>query len=108
MKIPRSTPDPSGKVDDAIRGARAGLVATLAMSVPMIIARRVGLVAPQPPEVITARVARGGGMPLSGPSLDIATSIAHLAFGGVAGGPYALLTKPAGPVTGSARVGSVY
>ena len=110
MEVLRRThsAEPSGGLDDVIRGARAGLVATLAMSVPMLAARRVGLIAPQPPEVITARVARRGGMRLSGTPLDVATSIAHLAFGGAAGGLYALATGPAGPVRAGAQVGSGY
>ena len=100
--------DAPGKLDDAIRGARAGLLATLAMSVPMFVARRLGLIDPQPPEEITARIARRGGMRLNGTVLDVATGIAHLAFGGAAGSLYALGTEPAGPVPAGARVGFAY
>jgi putative membrane protein len=47
-------------------------------------------------------------MRLSGTALDIATSIAHLAFGGAAGGVYSLVTMPAGPVRAGPRFGYVY
>ena len=76
-----------------IRGALAGGAATVAMSVPMVAARRVGLIDRQPPRHITGRVLRSIGTPVGGSQLDAAAVVAHEAFGALAGVGYTLLRE---------------
>lgn len=75
------------------RGALAGGAATVAMSVPMVMARRLGLIDRQPPEQITDRVLHKIGTPVGGTELDMAALVAHEAFGAVAGAGYTLLRR---------------
>ena len=90
------------------RGAAAGGLATLAMSVPMVLARRIGLLDRQPPEEITGRLAAAGGMPTSGARLDIAAAAAHLAFGSASGALFAVLRRRMRWIGESDRVGLGY
>lgn len=76
-----------------VRGALAGGAATVAMSVPMVIARRIGLIDRQPPEHVTHRVLHKIGTPVGGTELDMAAVVAHEAFGAVAGAGYVLLRR---------------
>ena len=90
-----------------ISGAAAGATATIAMSAPMLLGRRLGLMGHQPPEEITGRLARGAGTHVRGASLDVAAAAAHLAFGGVAGALYASLRR-VGPVAAGTWAGPAF
>lgn len=78
------------------RGALAGTVATLAMSVPMLAASRLGLIQRQAPKQITDRVLQRIGL-----ADDVESDVArnalaagnHLAFGAVGGVGFALLAR---------------
>jgi len=86
------------RVPQPLRGAAAGVVGTVAMSIPMLLARRFGVSARLPPEVIT-----GEALDLPpGPRLDVAASAAHVAFGAVAGAAMSAL-----PATRNGRLQSV-
>jgi hypothetical protein len=69
----------------AIAGATAGVVATIVMSLPMVVAQRLRLMDREPPEEVTEQVAAVAGLPLAGVRLQLAATSAHLAFGGIAG-----------------------
>ena len=89
-----------------LRGAAAGAVATIPMSVVMLGAGRLGLMGEQPPEAITKEaVADATGIEPHGASSDLLASLAHLAFGAASGVLHAALPRsprvPA-PVAGMA------
>lgn len=75
------------------RGFGWGVVATIAMSVIMILATATG-VSPMPRPVPAAIVSQvlGGGLPQ--PLMVLLAAVSHLAFGGVAGAVLAALTQP--------------
>ena len=78
------------------RGAVAGTVATLAMSVPMLAASRLGLVRRQAPEQITDRVLQRIGLAAdvqSGTARDALAAGNHLTFGAIGGVCFALLAR---------------
>ncbi len=80
------------RIPRSVRGALAGVVGTAAMSVPMLLARRLGVSARLPPEVIT-----GKALDLSpGAPLDVAASAAHVGFGAVAGAAMSALPATRG------------
>lgn len=93
---------------DLERGALAGMAATVAMSVVMLGARRLGLIDRQPPEEITARVSDSSGRPMRGRPLEVAASLAHLAFGAIGGMVFASLLRLAGPVGSPVRLAITY
>jgi uncharacterized membrane protein YagU involved in acid resistance len=65
-----------------VRGAGAGLAATLAMSAWMLVAQRAGWLSQQPPERITHEsIRRATGARPSGGTLDLLTSIVHAVIG---------------------------
>ena len=71
-------------------GAVAGLLATGAMSIFMLAARRAGWLHEQAPEEITERtVEQATHHRIGGQSLDVLAAIAHLGFGASAGVLYA-------------------
>lgn len=73
-------------------GALWGTVATLVMSVFMLAAREAGLLTEQAPEEITERsIERTTRRDAGGLSLDLLTSVVHLAFGAASGALYAAL-----------------
>jgi uncharacterized membrane protein YagU involved in acid resistance len=82
-----------------LRGAISGIVATVPMTVPIIVARRTGLIGTPPPVEISANVAArtdllperiGGGFPIS-------WIAAHFGYGGACGTVYALVTPTLPP-----------
>lgn len=76
------------------RGVAAGTVATLAMSVPMLAATRLGIVQRQAPKQITDRVLQRVGLAddvRSDSARDALAAGNHLAFGAVGGVGFALL-----------------
>jgi hypothetical protein len=90
------------------RGAATGCIATVAMSVPMLAARRLRLIDRQPPEEVTGRLAAAGGVPMRGGSLDAATAAAHMAFGAAAGALFAMARRPLGALGEGAWVGPAF
>ncbi len=62
-----------------------GAVATVAMSVPMLLARRLRIIDRQPPEEITDRVLDEADLPTRGSRLRMLTAWNHLWFGALAG-----------------------
>jgi uncharacterized membrane protein YagU involved in acid resistance len=91
-----------------LRGAAAGVVATIAMSVPMVAARRIQLLDRQPPEEVTQELASDAGVSVRGPVLPLATVMAHVAFGASAGAIFALARPRVGPPSAGPWVGSAY
>lgn len=75
----------------AVIGALAGLAATLAMSLIMLAAGRLGLMGKQPPEAITERLLGWTSrLPWHEAETNAAASAAHLVFGATAGAGFAL------------------
>lgn len=88
-----------------LRGAAAGSVATGAMSAPMLLAGRTGLMGRQPPEAIVRRAGQLAGAQPHGRTADALAALSHVAFGATAGAVYALLPTPSRPVTRGVLVG---
>jgi Na+/proline symporter len=79
-----------------VRGALAGALATVAMSVPIVVARQLGFVGTMPPEQVNRNVARRTPL-LPDPSSDafhVAWPVAHVAYGAGCGVLFSLL-RPA-------------
>jgi hypothetical protein len=77
-----------------LRGAAAGLVATLVMSVWMLIAERIGWLSQQPPEKITHEsIRRATGLRTGGSSLDFLTALVHLGIGMGMGSLFAMIAR---------------
>lgn len=68
-----------------LRGAAAGVVATGAMSLLMVGARRAGVMGAMPPEKITARFLNRLGVRRSRRQQDAAATVMHFAFGALGG-----------------------
>ncbi len=79
-----------------IRGSGAGALATVAMSVPILLARRSGLIDREPPHEITDTLTSRAGLSLGGSELDVASTLAHLGFGATAGAVFAVATRRVG------------
>jgi Family of unknown function (DUF6789) len=94
--------------DSAIRGGVAGILATIAMSLPMLAARRSGLIDRQPPEEITDRLASSASAPLEGSGLTFGTAVAHIGFGALAGILYGSITRHLGVGRTGAWLGPAY
>jgi len=78
----------------AAAGAAGGLVATLAMSVAMLLARRSGLSGPLPPERIAQdAIAEATGRPAHEDEEHAVAAAAHVGFGILAGSLYGLLVS---------------
>lgn len=78
----------------AVAGAGAGVLATAAMSVPMLVAGDRGNMGEQPPKRIVRTVlGRAGGPDASEETQDLAASLAHLAFGACGGATFALVHR---------------
>jgi hypothetical protein len=90
----------------AAKGALAGAGATVVMSGVMAAFHRVGLLGEPPPRKIVRRGLAGLGLGRSEPGLELATALAHLAYGAGVGALYgaaaALRPGLAGPATGVA------
>ena len=93
--------DASGAPDGAVRlakGALAGLVATVPMSVTMVLLQRLlpkRLRYPLPPEQITLRTIadKGAISHLKGPQRTIATGILHFGIGALGGASYSVVAR---------------
>lgn len=81
-----------------LRGAVAGSVATGAMSAPMLVAGRAGLMGRQPPEAIVRRAGQLAGAEPQGSTADALAALSHVAYGVTAGAAYALLPTSSRPV----------
>jgi putative membrane protein len=94
----------------AVGGALAGALATVGMSLFMLLARRLGWLTEQAPERITRRsIARATGRPPRGATLDALTGVAHLGFGAAAGALYALIFRRGrGPSVPVPVIGALY
>jgi len=93
------------------RGAVAGTVATLAMSVPMLAASRLGLIHRQAPEQMTDRVLQRIGLADdvdSGVARDALAAGNHVAFGAVGGVGFALLARRLPPRVPPVAAGVAY
>lgn len=76
-----------------LEGAIAGVVATGAMSVPMLMAQRQGSMGTQPPERVVEEAEEETGNSLSEREQNFAASLAHLGFGMGNGAAFALLHR---------------
>ena len=75
-------------------GIGAGVVATAAMSAPMLLAGESGAMGEQPPKrIVRAVLARAGEEDASEGSQDVAASLAHVAFGAGGGAAFALASR---------------
>lgn len=85
---------PTGAPRTALEGLLCGAVATVPMSAVMLVAGRIGAMGTLPPERVTERAmdATGVGATSQGEK-DVATSLAHLAFGAGGGVAFALLHR---------------
>ncbi|CAN5725232.1 hypothetical protein BH23GEM3_BH23GEM3_25740 [soil metagenome] len=75
----------------ALHGAAAGTVATLPMSVVMLAAQAAGLMGKEPPKLVAEKAFEAVGVRPSETVDNVATSVAHLGFGFVAGALFGLL-----------------
>ena len=81
----------------AVPGLARGLVATVAMSVPMLVAGRRGVMGTQPPKRIAGRAAEAvdadpaDADPVGEAKLNLASTLAHIGFGGSMGALFAVL-----------------
>lgn len=73
-------------------GGLGGAVGTLVMSLCMFLARRLGAMGNQPPELITAAALDTAGLPRDRESQDVLSVLAHFGFGIVAGSAFALVS----------------
>lgn len=80
-----------------VRGAAAGVVATVPMSAVMLAARKAGLIGQQPPESIVRRAGDLLGAPPGGATAHALGAVAHVGFGATAGAAYALLPRRGRP-----------
>jgi hypothetical protein len=83
-----------------MRGAFAGTVATVPMSVVMLAGRRMGLVGEAPPETITATLLDRGGVHRSAKEQDTLAVGLHIAFGAGAGAVFGPISRrvPIAPI----------
>jgi hypothetical protein len=82
-----------------LSGLGWGIVATVAMSIPMIAGAVAGFL-PMPRPIPAAIVGTILGQALPQPALMVLAAGSHLAYGGVAGGILAMLTRPVTVVKG--------
>lgn len=73
------------------RGAAGGVLATAAMSLVMLASRRLGLVGKLAPEHITEEALDAAGAERDQGEEDVATSLAHLAYGTANGAVFGLV-----------------
>ena len=91
----------TGTARTALVGAAHGVAATVAMSVPMLVVGRRAQMATQPPKRITVDAMEAAGVePATEAGRNLASTLAHLCFGAVAGAVFAVLRgrlRPPGP-----------
>lgn len=92
----------------AWRGAVAGVLATLPMTVLLLAGQRAGLTGRLPPSKITSKVLRAAGSRREKPpGHSLATAVAHFGFGAGAGAILGALYRPE-TRAGGALVGAAY
>jgi uncharacterized membrane protein YagU involved in acid resistance len=98
-----------------LRGAAAGTLATGAMSMVMLGAKRVGLMGGMPPEKITAKLLKRAGVRRSAAQQDALATVLHFGFGAAAGAGFGVVAPrrvtvrvPAGMAYGAAIWGVSY
>jgi uncharacterized membrane protein YagU involved in acid resistance len=98
-----------------LRGAAAGTLATGAMSMVMLGAKRVGLMGGMPPEKITAKLLNRAGVRRSAAQQDALATVLHFGFGAAAGAGFGVVAPrrvtirvPAGMAYGAAIWGVSY
>lgn len=80
-----------------VEGMAAGVAATVAMSVPMMAAGRIGAMGGQPPRKVAEHaLGRAGAGDTSEHEQNVAASLAHLAFGAGGGGAFAFVHRRLG------------
>ena len=84
---PREEPSIARLVLD---GTVSGAAATIAMSMVMLAAQRLGLMGTQPPERIVEHAATATRTPATEEAVDVAAGLAHVAFGSAAGVMFAV------------------
>lgn len=98
------------RLSDVAHGARAGLVATAAMTLLMLAGRRAGLTGELPPREIVDEAARQ--MPpadrTSGPDRQALAGAGHFLFGAAAGALFGLATSGLRGLWASAGLGAAY
>ncbi len=86
---------------EAVSGSARGLVATVAMSLPMLAAGRAGAMGTLPPKRITEEAMESAGLEQAGETeRNVASTAAHLGFGTSVGAVFYLLRarlRPPGP-----------
>lgn len=94
-EAPAGAPATARKIATAAgRGALAGIIATIPMSLAMLALHRLLPTAgrwPLPPKQITAQSGEAAGIELEEGSLEAATAITHLGYGGAVGALYGLV-----------------
>jgi hypothetical protein len=92
-----------------VRGALAGSVATVFMTVPILVAEKLGFIQNPPPREVSARAAnRTDALPDSPkPIFSLVWPVAHLAYGAGVGGGFGLVrgVLPSSPVAAGLLVG---
>ena len=87
---------------EAVRGLGRGVVATVVMSVPILLADRRKMGKPPPKRITEWFMARLGARPDSDTGRNLASTVAHLAFGATAGAVFstarAVLRTPGPPL----------
>lgn len=78
-------------LDVALKGALAGAVATVPMSVVMYAARKAGLMGEYPPEIIAEKSLDALGVHEGEDVNEVAATVAHLGFGASAGALFGVL-----------------
>lgn len=84
-----------------LRGAAAGVVATIPMSAVTVAAQALGALRRQPPQVITDAALDGAGVDPPALARKAAGVLAHLGFGATMGALFALLRRPRGRARGA-------
>jgi putative membrane protein len=93
-----------------VKGSLSGALSTLAMSVFMLAAERMGWLTEQAPETVTRRSLRlATGRRIEGPQLHGLTAVLHLGFGAGSGALYAAtLGRSRKPVIASGLKGALF
>jgi hypothetical protein len=76
---------------EVLVGGLGGAAGTLLMSLCMLLARRLGAMGSQPPELITAAAMSSAGLPRDRETQDALSVAAHFAFGIAGGSAFALI-----------------
>ena len=91
-----------------LRGATAGIVATVPMSAIMLAAQKAGALPKQPPEEIVDSVLDAAGADVSEATSNVLATLNHIAFGASIGAGYAALGRATGGRAGGTASGIAY